>query len=127
MILGTPPVDGNVATQQPYVPLSRYSIKPHVVRQIPEEFARSAKVVALERQGDYLTVAVTNPQNEAVLSKLKSLTASAIRPVLSSETEIELALERGHSSQGTIDTSPFISRTLVASGLALILQGPDPD
>jgi len=100
-----------------YVPVSRYAIRPGLARHLPEAYARAHKVVPLERSGDLLTVATADPWDAELLSSLRKLTACEVRAVLSSETEIEAALDRAYGVSDPAALWPIVSRVLLESGL----------
>jgi len=77
----------------PTIHLSKYRFDPDITRIIPERLARLYNLIPLSRIGDTLTVAMSDPLNIFALDDLKALTGCSIDMVLSSEEEINHAIE----------------------------------
>lgn len=73
-------------------------IDSEVVRLIPEPFAEENKLLAMSRNGDMLTVAMTDPENIIVIDNLKKITNCNINPLLIGEQTWNDAFERHYRS-----------------------------
>lgn len=111
-----------------YIPLARYPLRPYLVRQLPQPFARSHNVIPLVREGDLLTVATADPENRSVLAELRRLMASEVVPLVSSRAEIQMALDRvwAPAQQPTlrVEGAQGAEETELAERLALALYLP---
>jgi type IV pilus assembly protein PilB len=93
-------VVGALATQYgfPYLPLSQYHIHPRVVETIPVEIAAQNCLIAVDRIGSLLTIAMADPLDEDILKKIKELTKCDIKIFVSSATEIMKAVKEYYKS-----------------------------
>lgn len=73
--------------------LSEMELEPEVVNLVPADMARKFGAIAVDRDGNSLTVAVSNPDDPFALDALKFVTGCEILPVVASETSIQKALE----------------------------------
>jgi type IV pilus assembly protein PilB len=85
----------------PFITLSQYEIDPEVLESIPQEIVKKYKVVPVDRTGDTLTVALSDPANIFMLDELRLLTKSQIVPVISFDSDIAEAIERYYPSNGS--------------------------
>ncbi|MFH1239479.1 MAG: ATPase, T2SS/T4P/T4SS family [bacterium] len=122
-----------------YVKLSEYgNIEPEIIRSIPEGIARRNMLIPLEKDARTLTVAMADPQNNFVRDILHLMTGFNIKPCISSEREIQSAIDDNYKHLRVADSQclplnqlGFDSSTLatykkyieVPSGLVLI-AGP---
>jgi type IV pilus assembly protein PilB len=83
----------------PFITLSQYEIDPEIVRSIPRDIARKYRIVPVDRMGDVLTVALSDPSNIYVLDELRLLTKCQIVPVISFETDINEAIEQYYNDE----------------------------
>jgi type IV pilus assembly protein PilB len=83
----------------PTIHLSKYRFDPNVTHLIPERLARLYNLILLSRIGDTLTVAMSDPLNIFALDDLKNLTGCSIDTVLSSEDEINHAIESQYRAE----------------------------
>jgi len=104
-------------TQQGYVSVSSYPVNPRLVSLLPEPFARAHGVVPLVRQGEAVVVAMANPNDSEVLAELRRLMAREIQPVLSTPTEIEVALNRALAPQKMPSLWSAVRRVSLETGL----------
>ncbi len=90
----------------PYMPLWDKVIPKDVLALVPEKVIRARKVVPVARLREHrrgpLVVACADPNDLVVMDELSFATGLEIRPVLSSEDEIEHAIE-AHLSRGERD------------------------
>ncbi len=79
-----------------YIPtlhLAKYKFDPGIVNLIPEHTARLYCVISLSRMGPTITVAMADPLNIFAIDDLKVITGCDIDIVLSSEDEINKAID----------------------------------
>jgi len=82
----------------PFITLSHYEIDPQILASIPTEIVRRYQIVPVDRTGDTLTVALSDPSNIFLLDELKILTKCNIIPVISFESDIREAISRYYSA-----------------------------
>lgn len=103
-------------TELTYVPVSRYRTSAFLVRQFPAELLRARKILPLAREGDELVVATADPSDDESLAFLRRLAASRIRPVVSSASEIEIALEQLLAPERPPAAEPAVLRLAQETG-----------
>ncbi len=82
----------------PYLPADGYNIDKRVINLIPEEFSRKHTLVPLERIGNTLTVAMSNPLNIAALTEVKKMSQCNVQVVISLSAEIHRAINRYYNN-----------------------------
>jgi type IV pilus assembly protein PilB len=88
----------------PFITLSHYEIDPQILASIPVEIVRRYQIVPVDRTGETLTVALSDPSNIFLLDELKLLTKCHIIPVISFESDIKEAIGRYYSTdEGSYD------------------------
>jgi type IV pilus assembly protein PilB len=78
----------------PFITLSHYEIDPKVLQSIPEDIVKKYQIVPVDKTGDSLTVALSDPSNIYLLDELRILTKSQIIPVISFESDIIEAIHK---------------------------------
>jgi len=92
----------------PYANLGNYVIDPQVVKLVPKDIAIRYQLIPLLKVKNTLTVAMLDPLDSFVIDSLEHTTGCEIKPLISTEEEISVAIERyyGESSRFTVkDTS----------------------
>ena len=90
----------------PFITLSHYDIDRGVLECIPSSIVRKYQIVPVDKTGDTLTIALSDPSNIYLLDELRILTKSQIIPVISFESDINEAISRYYPEQldmGNID------------------------
>jgi len=78
----------------PFITLSHYEIDPEVLACIPEDLVHKYKIVPVDKTGDTLTIALSDPSNIYLLDELKLLTHCQIIPVISFESDIKDSIQK---------------------------------
>ncbi|MBI3318305.1 MAG: type II/IV secretion system protein [Candidatus Omnitrophica bacterium] len=78
----------------PPISLSKVRIDPSLAELVPERIARQHRLVPVSKMGARLSVAMSDPLNLLALDDLTTLTSLEVSPVISSEKEIEAAIQR---------------------------------
>ncbi|MCM8798906.1 MAG: Flp pilus assembly complex ATPase component TadA [Candidatus Omnitrophica bacterium] len=90
----------------PYVSLSKGQLKPAEDEGLedlfPADFARRYKVLPISRHFNSLTVAMVDPSDLIVLDNLKKITGCEINPIISTQSEIEKAIEEFYGKQNLL-------------------------
>jgi hypothetical protein len=79
---GVPPID-----------LDPRTVDPAILEAIPEEMARTHKVLPLSRSGATLTVAMADPTNVLAMDDIRLTTGCGVEPVVASESALEDAID----------------------------------
>jgi len=78
----------------PYLPLRNYELNKDVVRLIPENVTRQYCLVAVDKIGDTLTVAMSNPLNVKAVEDIELLTKCNVQVFVSTMTDIITAADK---------------------------------
>lgn len=81
-----------------YANLRNYVIDPKVVQSIPENIARKYQCIAILRVKGAITVAMVDPLDSFLIDNLEYTTACKIKPLVSTRSEIETAIEEFYSA-----------------------------
>ncbi|KAF1080042.1 MAG: Type IV fimbrial assembly, ATPase PilB [Candidatus Rifleibacterium amylolyticum] len=84
-----------------YANLRNYVIDPKVVKLIPENIARKYHCIAILRVKGAVTVAMLDPLDSFVLDNLEYTTACKIKPLVSTKSEIQTALDEFYREDAT--------------------------
>jgi type IV pilus assembly protein PilB len=95
----------------PFITLSHYEIDAQVLKSLPREIVRKYKIVPVDKTGDTLTIALSDPSNIYLLDELKLLTRNEIIPVISFESDIQEAINRYYPGLSE-PTGPAIDEAL---------------
>lgn len=78
----------------PYLPLSNYDIDGDVVKVIPEQVARQYCLIPIDKIGNNLTVAMSNPLNAQAIEDVELISSCVVQTFVSTTTDIRKAIER---------------------------------
>ena len=82
----------------PYLPLAGYEIDPEVCRLIPEHVARQYELIAVDRAGSVVTMAMSNPLNNAAVEDIEMITHCQVQVFVSTTTDINGAIKRTYKT-----------------------------
>jgi type IV pilus assembly protein PilB len=82
-----------------YINLEEYLIKPEIVLEIPENIARRYELIAIDRKGDTLIVAMSDPLNIFAIDDIKLLTKSKIHTVIASKETISYNIDKFYKKE----------------------------
>lgn len=83
----------------PYVELDTSTINPQIICLLPEEFARSNKVLPVEVNGHVLTLAMVAPDDIQAIAEAELMTGYMIEPVITQELELLKAIDKGYDGR----------------------------
>lgn len=110
----------------PYANLRNYVIDPKVVKLIPENIARKYHCIAMLKVKGSLTVAMVDPLDSFVIENLEYTTACKVKPLVSTLSEIQAAIDEFYGSSATTkDTTAGIVGLTSSSNLQSSGQTPD--
>ena len=78
----------------PYLPLMNYDIDQDVAKLIPEQVARQYCVIPIDKIGNNLTIAMSNPLNSHAIEDVEMITKCVVQVFVSTTTDIRKAIER---------------------------------
>jgi len=81
----------------PYLPLQNYELSPDIVKIIPENVSRQYGLIAVDRIGDTLTVAMANPLNAKAIEDIELLTNCNVQVFVSTVTDVTRAIDKFYS------------------------------
>jgi type IV pilus assembly protein PilB len=99
----------------PSIDLTFFELDPEIIKILPRDVAIKHQVVPLSRIGSALSVAMADPNNVFVLDELKFMTGMNIEPLVASESQIQLALNRGYIDNSTNEELQKVFENLYAT------------
>lgn len=81
-----------------YIDLSRTMMQHHVVQKLPEQFARTSKMIPVYQFGDVITIATSNPGQIIALKEAERLVSAPVSAVFTFTEDIEDAIEIEYKS-----------------------------
>ncbi len=78
----------------PFLPLKGYEIEQDVINMVPENVARQYGIIPLDKMGDTLTIAMSNPLNMQAAEDIEMLTKSNVQVFVCTLTDLNEAITR---------------------------------
>ncbi len=78
----------------PYLPLSGYEIDQEIAKMIPENVAKQYGLIAVDRIGNILTVAMSNPLNSQAIEDIEMTTHLKVQAFVSTTADVVEAIKR---------------------------------
>ena len=78
----------------PYLPLSNYDVNPEITNIIPGRVARQYLLVPIDKIGNNLTLAMSNPLNIQAIEDVELLSGCSIQTFVSTSSDIKRAIEK---------------------------------
>ncbi|MBN1405188.1 MAG: hypothetical protein JW946_01560 [Candidatus Omnitrophica bacterium] len=82
----------------PYLPLKNYEIDPVVVKLIPRNVSEQYCLIAIDKIGNSLTVAMSNPLNLHAIEDIELITNCKVQTFVSTQTDIKETIKRYYGS-----------------------------
>lgn len=83
----------------PYLPLANYEIDPEVIKIIPGRVCRQYLLVPIDKMGNSLTVAISNPLNVAAIEDVELLSGCNVQIFISISADIKKAIDKYYKDQ----------------------------
>ena len=83
----------------PYLPLKGYEIDPEVIDLIPEHVTRQYGLIPIDKIGDTLTIAMSNPLNIQAIEDIELLTNCSAQVFVSTLTDLTEAINRYYTKK----------------------------
>ena len=77
----------------PYLPLAGYEIDPEVAKIIPEHVAKQYGLIAVDRVGSILTVAMSNPLNTQAIEDVEMLTHFKVQVFVTTSADVSNSIK----------------------------------
>lgn len=84
----------------PYLPLVNYEIDPAITILIPENVSRQYCLIPIDKIGNSLSIAMSNPLNIQAIEDVELITNCKIQTFVSTATDIKKAIEKYYKRQG---------------------------
>jgi len=78
----------------PYLPLGNYEINTEIIDIIPSRVARQYMLVPIDKIGNNLTLAMSNPLNLQAIEDVELLSGCNVQTFVSTSTDIRTAIEK---------------------------------
>ena len=78
----------------PYLPLECYEINAEAIRLIPQNVALQYNLVAIDKIGDLLTIAMSNPLNYQAVEDIETISKCKVQVFVSTMTDIGNAIKK---------------------------------
>ncbi len=78
----------------PYLPLECYEINNEAIKLIPENVAKQYNLIAIDKMGDLLTIAMSNPLNVQAVEDIEMITKCKVQVFVSTMTDITNSIEK---------------------------------
>ena len=82
-----------------YLPLSNYEIDQSLINLIPERVARQYCLIPIDKIGNNLTIAMSNPLNGQAVEDMETLTSCSVQTFVSTASDIKQAIERYYKNK----------------------------
>ncbi len=78
----------------PYLPLANYEINPEIVNIIPSRVARQYLLIPVDKVGNNLTLAMSNPLNVHAVEDVELLSDCSVQIFVSTLSDVKGAIEK---------------------------------
>lgn len=78
----------------PYLPLANYEINPEVVSIIPGRVARQYMLLPIDKIGNNITLAMSNPLNIQAIEDVEMLSGCSVQTFVSTSSDIRRAIAK---------------------------------
>jgi type IV pilus assembly protein PilB len=89
-----------------HIDILSYSLKPDVVKLIPEKIARRYELIAIDKIGNNLTIAMADPLNVFAIDEISQITKSRIDPVICSRTKLLKVFDKAYKQHEEQNVQP---------------------
>lgn len=78
----------------PYLPLSNYEINPEIINIVPARVARQYMLIPIDKIGNNLTLAMSNPLNIQAVEDIELLSGCSVQTFVSTSSDIKRAIAK---------------------------------
>jgi len=83
----------------PYLPLGNYDINPEIIDIVPGRVARQYYLVPIDKIGNNLTLAMSNPLNVQAIEDVELLSSCSVQTFVATSTDIKKAIEKYYKNK----------------------------
>jgi len=83
----------------PYLPLKGYEIDHEAISLVPEHVAKQYGLIPIDKIGDTLTIAMSNPLNIQAVEDIELLTHCSVQVFVSTQTDLSEAIKKYYSKK----------------------------
>ncbi len=83
----------------PYLPLECYEINAEAIKLIPENVAKQYNLIAIDRIGDLMTIAMSNPLNVQAVEDIEMITKCKVQVFVSTMTDVNNAIKKYYNKK----------------------------
>ncbi len=83
----------------PYLPLECYEINAEAIKLIPDNVARQYNLIAIDKIGDLLTIAMSNPLNYQAVEDIEMVAKCKVQIFVSTMTDITNAINKYYAQK----------------------------
>lgn len=84
----------------PFLPLANYDINPDIVNIVPVRVARQYLLMPIDKIGNNLTIAMSNPLNIQAVEDIELLSGCNVQTFVSTSSDIKRAIEKYYKAKG---------------------------
>jgi len=84
----------------PYLPLDNYEISLEVIKIIPLRVARQYLLIPIDKIGNNLTIAMSNPLNIQAIEDVELISGCDVQTFVSTASDIKRAIEKYYKEKG---------------------------
>ena len=78
----------------PYLPLDNYEIDPEIIRIIPERIVNQYLLIPIDKFGNNLSIAMSNPLNNEAIEEVESVAGCNVQIFVSTSTDVRKAIDK---------------------------------
>ncbi|MDD5653037.1 MAG: hypothetical protein PHT31_02600 [Candidatus Omnitrophica bacterium] len=78
----------------PYLPLANYEINPEVIGLIPGRVAKQFLLIPIDKIGNNLTIAMSNPLNVQAIEDVEMTTGCTVQTFVSTSSDVKRAIQK---------------------------------
>ena len=78
----------------PYLPLECYEINAEAIKLIPQNVAEQYNLIAIDKMGDLLTIAMSNPLNTQAVEDIEMISSCKVQVFVSTMTDIANSIKK---------------------------------
>jgi len=83
----------------PYLPLSNYEINQEIVNIIPSRVARQYLLIPIDKIGNNITLAMSNPLNVQAIEDVELISGCSVQTFVSTSSDVKKAIERYYKEE----------------------------
>ena len=83
----------------PYLPLECYEINCEALKLIPQNVSEQYNLIAIDRMGDLLTIAMSNPLNVQAVEDIEMISNCKVQVFVSTMTDVNNAIKKYYSKK----------------------------